>query len=118
MGQAQSTSYSRYSNDFELVVRATKDLEELLEKHFGAPDGKDSGLHEKITEARVNGQPLPVDLVRKLRYLVTIRNKLIHEHDCNAIPDRAAFVKSYDDANAELHSLGNINEPNKGCCVQ
>jgi hypothetical protein len=34
-----SSSYMKYSNDFELVIRATKDLGRLLETKFGAPKG-------------------------------------------------------------------------------
>jgi len=37
--QKVSSSYMKYSNDFELVIRATKDLGRLLETHFGAPEG-------------------------------------------------------------------------------
>lgn len=41
MGAALSRqSYIRYQNDFELVIRATKDLERLLEEQFDAPSGK------------------------------------------------------------------------------
>ena len=60
MGHNHS-SLSRCKNDFELVIRATKELEWLLETHFNAPSGKDHGLHDKITHARdrTTGQPLP-----------------------------------------------------------
>jgi hypothetical protein len=117
MGASQSASFGRYTNDFELIVRAAKELEELLEKHFGAPDGKDQGLHDKISAARVKGAPLPEPLVRKLRYLVTIRNKLIHEYDFNSIPERAAFVKSFDEVHAELLKLASVPAGNQGCAI-
>jgi hypothetical protein len=48
MGASQSNSYLKYTNDFELVVRATKDLEYLLEKEFGAPNGREKGLYDKV----------------------------------------------------------------------
>jgi hypothetical protein len=111
MGASQSVG--RYTNDFELIVRAAKELEELLEKHFGAPDGKDKGLHDKISDARTpGGKHLPESLVRRLRKLVTIRNKLIHDYDFNAIPDRADFVTTFDAAKAELREIAQINEAN------
>ncbi len=48
MGASQSNSYLKYTNDFELVVRATKDLEHLLETEFGAPSGREKGLNDKV----------------------------------------------------------------------
>jgi hypothetical protein len=58
MGQGQSSQISQIKNDFELVIRATKELEWLLEEHFRAPSGKEFGLHDKITAARTQaGQP-------------------------------------------------------------
>ena len=43
LGWLSLSQYSR--NDFELVIRAAKELEWLLDTHFGAY-GK--GLHEKV----------------------------------------------------------------------
>ena len=95
MGQA--VSISRTKNDFELVIRATKELEWILETQFGAPNGKTVGLHDKISAARVPGsaQPLPEAVTRKMRKLVTIRNSLVHDREVNAIADRAMFVKDW-----------------------
>ena len=71
MGLSQSkTSYLQYTNDFELVIRSTKDLEHLLETEFGAQSTKQDGLHDKITHAQ-NTAGLSTDTVKKLRYLVT-----------------------------------------------
>lgn len=71
MGSSFSTpSYTRYTNDFELVIRVTKDLDHLLETEFGAPSGRDVGLHDKITYAQQTASLSP-GTVRKLRYLVT-----------------------------------------------
>ena len=41
---------SSIKNDYELVIRVSKQLEQLLETQFGA-SGR--GLHEKVTTARV-----------------------------------------------------------------
>ena len=71
MGSSHSsTSYSRFQNDFELVIRATKDLEFLLETEFGAPSGKNIGLQDKITHAERNFG-LSRYTVKQMRYLVT-----------------------------------------------
>ena len=104
MGSAFSTtssSYLQYTNDFELVIRATKDLEYLLETQFNVPSGKNVGLHDKISAAQASHNLSP-DTVKKLRYLVTIRNKMVHDHDFNALPDRKYFAKSYDSVEREL----------------
>ena len=104
MGQASSIASCK--NDFELVIRATKELEWLLETHFGAPSGKNSGLHDKISAARdARGRPLPESITKKMRYLVTIRNQLVHDRDFNAIPDRASFAASFDTVEKELKAL-------------
>ena len=194
------------TNDFELVIRASKELECLLTSEFGA-GGR--GLHEKITTARVGGglpdgmdlsayggsgaggsrggeskspspstskskadaeadamlaafggvvggegpgsnaacaeeldrmirdpslstdrpldfidadldvvviappgtggrfrpTALPPRLARKMRFLATIRNKLIHENDFNVIPDREGFLRAFKEATEELRVI-------------
>jgi hypothetical protein len=116
MGAHFSTtkSYLQYTNDFELVIRATKDLEHLLETGFQAPSGKNVGLHDKISAAQASHK-LSDDTVKKLRYLVTIRNKLVHEHDFNKLPDRKHFAKSYDSVEQELKDK--LKGSNAGSCV-
>ena len=128
----QTVSIANTKNDFELVIRATKELEWLLETHFGAPSGKNVGLHDKISAARDprTHQPLPDNVIRKMRVrtivgaracrsrlidcataccaialqkLVTIRNALVHDRDVNAIDDRAGFVKGWKEVEAALH---------------
>ena len=112
-----SSSYLQYTNDFELVIRATKDLEYLLETHFNAPNGKNVGLHEKISAAQASHNLSP-DTVKKLRYLVTIRNKPVHDHDFNALPDRVHFAESYDSVERELKDkLRGSSSSSNGCVI-
>ena len=116
MGSAfsSSSSYLQYKNDFELVIRSTKDLEYLLENEFGAPCGKTVGLHDKITAAQ-QSHGLSNTTVKKLRYLVTIRNKLVHDHDFNKLPDRAQFAKQYDTVEKELRDK--LKDSSSGGCI-
>jgi flagellar biosynthesis chaperone FliJ len=86
------------TNDYELVIKSAKELEDLLEEQFGAT-GK--GLHEKITTA----QDLSPSLQKRLRYLATIRNKLVHDVRFDRIPDRQSFIEAFERAQAELQSL-------------
>ena len=100
----------------EFVVRASKELEHLLETHFQAPSGKTVGLHEKIGAARTrSGEPLTENAVRRMRYLVTVRNSLVHDREVNAIPNRADFVKGWAEVEAELQRL--IPQEGSSCVV-
>mmetsp|Transcript_20287 Transcript_20287/g.40509 ORF Transcript_20287/g.40509 Transcript_20287/m.40509 type:complete len:130 (-) Transcript_20287:170-559(-) len=105
-----SGSIGRYKNDFELACRTTKLFAEILERDFGAPDrptDPGSGLHDKITAARIpsSGGPLPPELIRRMRYVTTVRNRIVHEVGCDALPDRTKFVGDCDGILAELEHL-------------
>ena len=123
------------------VIRATKELEWLLEEHFDAPGGKNVGLHDKISHARHEGQPLPAQMVRTMRKLVTIRNKLgehsgpapapsrlaphrnadartaVHDRDFNAVPERKEFARSFDEVVAELQRMVKPSRGGKAQCT-
>jgi hypothetical protein len=88
----------------------------LLETHFGAPSGKEHGLHDKIGRARdTHGKPLSEPVQKRMRYLVTIRNKLVHDREFNAIPDRPSFVAGFDAVEKELKDL--IPQQAKSSCI-
>ncbi|KAL3895819.1 MAG: hypothetical protein SGARI_007338, partial [Bacillariaceae sp.] len=102
-----SSKYRHIKNDFELVIRSSKDLEHILDTQFGA-HGK--GLHEKISS--VAG--LSPDLVKNMRYLATIRNKLVHEYDFNKIPEREKFIGKFDQSTVDLKKA--VEERGNGGC--
>ena len=60
-------------SQIETVIRASKQLEQLLEQHYGAIG---RGLHEKTSSIEVQ---LDNDTVRRLRKIATLRNKVVHE---------------------------------------
>lgn len=99
---ASTSKYSHSDNDFELAIRSSKELEHVLETEFSAT-GK--GLHEKITSAANNVNTLSPKLVRDMRYLATIRNKLVHERGFDAIPDRPQFIQRFESSSAELKTM-------------
>ena len=101
MGNAVAKQAPAAINDYELVIRVSKELEWILETYFGA-QGK--GLHEKISAADSAGL-LPAHLTRRMRYLATIRNKLIHERGFDAIPDRARFLGEFESSRGEIEDL-------------
>jgi hypothetical protein len=84
-------------SDIDLAVTRSQRLEQRLEKDFGAT-GK--GLHQKVSS--VEGL-LPQPLVRKLRLVATVRNKVVHES--GRIDDRDRFVEAADASERELKAL-------------
>lgn len=51
-----------------------------------------------------------------MRYLVTIRNKVVHEHDFNRLPDRPAYVRSFDEVFRRLAELKGRGARSGGQC--
>lgn len=97
-------------SDIELAVTRTKALESLLEHALGAT-GK--GLHEKVTSVQTK---VPPQLVKKLRFVATVRNKIVHESNYQQIDDRGGFLRACDEAEAELRALTAPPQViNKGC---
>lgn len=92
-----STSYS--SNDYELVIKASKEIEHILEVEF---DAKGKGLHEKVSS--VSSQLTP-KLCKRIRFLATIRNRLIHERGFDVIPDRGSFIAAFEESKSDIVAL-------------
>lgn len=86
-------------SDIELAITRCKSLETFLEQSLGAT-GK--GLHEKVSSVQGRLQP---DLVKKLRFIATVRNKIVHETNYQKIDDRAGFLRACDEADAALQSM-------------
>lgn len=85
--------------DYEFVIKRCKYLEGVLESDFGA-NGR--GLHEKISSVQ---DQLPQDLVKKLRFIATVRNQLVHDNNVDRLDNREAFKKACDQAEKKLKSL-------------
>ena len=103
----------KVKNDYELAIRLSKELEYLLENEFNA---KGRGLHEKITTGASNGK-LDEKLIKRMRFLATIRNKLIHERGFNNIPDRDSFIQAFNDSVKELQLVIQNRNKNKQDCI-
>jgi hypothetical protein len=104
MGNSSSKIHA--TNDYELVIKTSKELEHLLSTEFGA---KGQGLHEKITFVSQNYPQYfsnsSSELIRHLRFLATIRNKLVHEHGFDKIPDRETFIKKFEYSTLQLNRI-------------
>jgi hypothetical protein len=120
-------SFLNCKNDYEFVIKASKELEYILEHDFGA-QGK--GLHEKISNAVSHGDLTTTSnsqLIKDMRYLATIRNKLIHERGFDAIPNRSAFEATFTHSVDELAQVlvekkqreaGSSGENSETCVIQ
>lgn len=60
-------------SDIDLVVKQSRIIESLLKTHYHA-EGK--GLHQLITSCE---ERLPHEVIGKLRFIATMRNKVVHE---------------------------------------
>jgi hypothetical protein len=111
MGSSSSKhSFLDCSNDYELVIKSSKELEYILDTNFEA-HGK--GLHEKISTAR----GLPNQLVKDMRFLATVRNKLIHERGFDKIEDRAGFIKAFTRSALALEEMTKSNNKKDSSCI-
>ncbi|OWZ08164.1 hypothetical protein PHMEG_00019340 [Phytophthora megakarya] len=99
MGNAPSKKFVYSNNDYQVAIETSKELEYLLETEFSAHG---QGLHEKVSSVE---SAIPVPTVRSIRYVATLRNRLIHDRDMRALPDRLMFIKKFDDAMVELNIL-------------
>jgi len=97
-------------SDIELAITRTKVLEALLETGLGAAG---RGLHEKVTSVQ---DRLPPALVKQLRFVATLRNKLVHEAAYQRLDDRPGYERACAAAEQGLRAL--LAPPtviNKGC---
>jgi hypothetical protein len=79
-------------NDYELAIKYSKTLEQILKDRFGA---KGKGLHECTSSVEAK---LDAKTVKKLRYVATIRNKLVHDADYAKIDNKRQFKEAYFEA--------------------
>ncbi|EEY69923.1 uncharacterized protein PITG_06453 [Phytophthora infestans T30-4] len=99
MGNAPSKGFVHSNNDYQLAIEASKELEYLLEKEFNAHG---QGLHEKVSSVE---SAIPIPTVRSIRFVATLRNRLIHDREMRALPDRQKFISRFNDAMVELNIL-------------
>jgi hypothetical protein len=90
------------TNDFELAVRCSKELEYFLETYFRSTG---QGLHEKVATA----QPaLPLSLSKRLHFIGSCRNQIVHVHGVDRLDNREAFIAAFDLSWKELQDLVSI----------
>lgn len=82
-------------SDSDQVIRRTRRIEGLLRTQFHA-DGR--GLHQLISSSE---ERLPHDVIEKLRYIATVRNKMMHEEDFK-LDDKKHFMQVCNECEKEL----------------
>ena len=80
-------------SDIDLVIKSSKKLESML----GRLGAEGRGLHEKVSSIE---KKLPAPIVRKLRFIATVRNKVVHDEGYDKIDDRRGFVDAVKEAEA------------------
>ncbi len=81
---------------YELVINGSKKIEGLL----GQMGASGRGLHEKVTSIENN---LPNSLVKRIRFIATVRNKLLHDAD---VKPTASILSDFQNAcNIAEHEL-------------
>ncbi|OCH42712.1 DUF4145 domain-containing protein [Aliivibrio fischeri] len=71
-------------SDIDLVVKQSRKIESLLKTHYHA-EGK--GLHQLISSCE---ERLPHEVIKKLRFIATMRNKVVHDEGYK-LEDKSAF---------------------------
>ncbi|CAI5741577.1 unnamed protein product [Peronospora destructor] len=99
MGNVYNKGFVHSCNDYQLAIETSKELEYVLEKEFNAHG---QGLHEKVSSVE---RTIPFPTVRSIRYVATLRNKLIHDRETRALPDRQQFINKFEDAMVELNII-------------
>ncbi|MBL4829099.1 MAG: DUF4145 domain-containing protein [Aliivibrio sp.] len=82
-------------SDIEFVIVRSRRLENLLKEHYHA-EGK--GLHHLISSCE---ERLPHDVIKKMRFIATIRNKIVHEEEYR-LDDKSRFKTVFEECEAEL----------------
>ena len=89
----------------EAVIARTRTIESLLEdKYHGA--GK--GLHEKLSSVEDRLDP---SIARQIRYIATVRNKLVHESNYDFDGNAADFLRRCDEVIRYLEGGQPVPQP-------
>ncbi|CAN0148085.1 unnamed protein product, partial [Heterosigma akashiwo] len=88
------------SNDFELVIKISKDVEHILQTEFNA-SGPTLTAKVKSIEKKI-----PDHVKFKLHFLERVREKLIHDEK---IPNRTDYIKTYAEVKSEMAEI--VNKP-------
>jgi hypothetical protein len=92
-------SFLNCKNDYELVVKSSKELERILHGE------QRRGRRKSLREAALKTSNLSPQLESDIRYFIGVRNLLIHQPGYEAIPDKKAFIEAFKRAANQLEKL-------------
>ena len=84
---------SAVQNGYELVIKAIKEVEFILDTNCDDFNTKKTGnnqeeeyhgvrgIYAKLHSFRIDNKPLPRKIIKKVLYINTMRNKLVHNYD-------------------------------------
>jgi len=109
----QPPLYETCDNDIELVMRSTKLLHHIIDQHYqqdeNAPLGVRVGLMEKIIYTQ-RCEDLSKEFLSNVRELISLRDNLVSDPNCNTIPDRQKFIESYNSVEKEIRKEIRVND--------
>lgn len=71
----------------DIVCKQATTIQLLLNQVFCSVGER---LHADLDQVK---DRLPEEIVRKARYVATMRNRLVHEYECRGVPDIARFIR-------------------------
>ncbi len=86
-------------SDLDLTIRRSKRLERRLRDGLNAT-GK--GLHELTSSVQ---KRLPRETVKKLRFVASVRNAMVHDLDVTKLDDKRGFVQACDAIEREIDTI-------------
>ena len=94
---------SAVQNGYELVIKAIKEVEFILDTNcddFNTKTGSHNdvnnpeeeyhavrGIYAKLHSFRIGNKPLPRKIIKKVLYINTMRNKLVHNYDTTQLSE-------------------------------
>lgn len=103
MGASQSIDLQSIDNDFELVIRVSKAMEQTLINDFGY---KDSSLMANIGKLKARHHSISNRTPDAMRELAHIRNCLVHQPGKSSLEDfnvrRNDFIRNYEAVQKDL----------------
>lgn len=94
--QPLNSEISHLDSHIEIVIQASRSIEEILEKKFGAY-GK--GLHSKLSSIE---EKLSSHIVKKIRWVATVRNQTVHSNSASF--DKNDYIQTYQDIISHLQN--------------
>ena len=134
MGNSTSFPRENTTNDIELVVRVTNELDHVLTNKFSAELAR-GALHHQRSQLQVllgdkiqclqNCDTVEYATIRQMKQLVQMRNQLVHDQGINNLRDvnmeRKKYLQVYKEVRTELSRViqerDNLSQDGGSCTI-